>query len=250
MNKLTSSGSGGETDTPPGYAGVPPAVLSHTRGISTPSGYAGVPPASDYNTNANPYWHFRGYHPHFDNSNLIQSVTFRLHDSLPKRVVAQWKDELKINNKTPVNDKRRLELRERIDKYEDAGYGKCYLKNDKIAKIVQDTLLHFNGKRYDMYEWCVMPNHVHVLLKMGEGMTLTSIVHSWKSYTAKKANNMLNRSGDFWMMDYYDRFIRDEKHFQTVSVYIQQNPVKAGLVASAEGWQWSSAFNTRKVVYK
>ncbi|HZY42050.1 MAG TPA: transposase, partial [Anaerolineae bacterium] len=67
------------------------------------------------------------------------------------------------------------------------------------------------------------------------------VLHSWKSFTAQQANRLLNRTGEFWAREYYDRFIRDERHFAQTVTYIEQNPVKAGLVESAEAWPFSSA---------
>jgi REP element-mobilizing transposase RayT len=72
------------------------------------------------------------------------------------------------------------------------------------------------------------------------------VIHSWKSYIAHEANKLLDRTGDFWMPDYFDRFIRDQKHFKAVVEYIHQNPVKAGLVAAAQDWPWSSAAETAR----
>jgi len=185
-------------------------------------------------------WHSRGYIPHFDEPNLIQAITFRLYDSLPEHVIAQWKEELGITTKTPIDDKCKTMLQERISAYEDAGYGECYLQNRKIAKIVQDALLYFDGTRYKLLDWCIMPNHVHVLIATNSRESLSYIVHSWKSFTAKKANAVLGRTGSFWMPDYYDRFIRNEEHFAAVSAYIRENPVKCGLVKDVEEWEWSS----------
>jgi putative DNA methylase len=83
-----------------------------------------------------------------------------------------------------------------------------------------------------------MPNHVHVLIQMMDE-PLANIIHSWKSYTAHEANKLLGRKGAFWMPDYFDRYIRDKEHFIATVEYILQNPVKAGLVDTAENWSWS-----------
>lgn len=84
-----------------------------------------------------------------------------------------------------------------------------------------------------------MPNHVHVLVKLAhESPSLSSIVHSWKSYTAKQINQQLGRTGPLWMRDYFDRYIRDDAHLHACVEYIRQNPVKAGLVHKAEEWPW------------
>lgn len=111
------------------------------------------------------------------------------------------------------------------------------MKNDEVAQIIQDNLLHFNGERYWVHNWCIMPNHVHILIEVKEGWTLSTIMHGWRSYTAKAANKVLGRTGQFWKEEYFDRFIRDEEHYWNVMSYIDSNPVKAGL----EDWKWCRA---------
>jgi putative DNA methylase len=186
-------------------------------------------------------WHSRGYLPHLDQPGLVQFLTFRLHDSVPAHLIEQWKKELQCESSLPAADPRVIELRKRIAEFEDAGHGACYLRDERIAALVQDALLHFDGERYYLLEWVIMPNHVHVLVEPFQGYRLGDIVHSWKSFTAKEANRILERAGQFWMPDYFDRFIRDEKHLAAVREYIRNNPVKAGLVEKPGDWKWSSA---------
>jgi len=186
-------------------------------------------------------WHSRGYIPHLDEPDHVQFITFRLHDSVPAEVIIRWRDELRVADGVTADDPRMVELRKRIEAYEDAGKGMCYLRDERIAKVVQEALLHFDGERYRLLEWCIMPNHVHALIETVPGYPLGSIVQSWKSFTAKEANRILGRTGDFWMPDYFDRFIRDEMHLAAVREYIRKNPVKAGLAKRAEDWPWSSA---------
>lgn len=92
-----------------------------------------------------------------------------------------------------------------------------------------------------LLEWCVVPNNVHVLVKQRKGFPLADIVKSWKAYTARWANEILGRSGPFWMRDYHDRRIRDEKHMNQAVACIRNNPVKAGLCERPEDWPWSAA---------
>ena len=153
----------------------------------------------------------------------------------------RWKQELKWLEGLPADSEQAIALRKRIEKYEDQGHGACYLRDERIARLVQDALLHFDGKRYRLLAWCIMPNHVHVMMQLLPGHQLSDILHSWKSFTAHKANKLLDRSGDFWMPEYFDRFIRDERHLLATFQYIHENPVKAGLVANPEDWPWSSA---------
>lgn len=123
----------------------------------------------------------------------------------------------------------------------DAGYGQCYLRDPRIGQLVENALLYFDGDRYRLLAWVIMPNHVHALIETILGFPLDKIIQSWKSFTAHKANDLLGRSGQFWFPDYFDRYIRNERHFYNAVRYIHENPVKAGLVSRAVDWPFSSA---------
>ena len=118
----------------------------------------------------------------------------------------------------------------------------AHLRDPAIAATVQNALLHFDGERYRLSAWVIMPNHVHVLIEQIRGFPPGGIVHAWKSFTAKQANRLLGRTGAFWAPDYFDRYIRDQAHFDAAVYYVHENPVKAGLIARAEEWRWSSAW--------
>jgi len=130
----------------------------------------------------------------------------------------------------------------------DAGYGNCFLHDPRIARLVEDQLLHFDGERYRLLAWVVMPNHVHVLIETFPGHSLSAILHAWKSYTAKVANGLLGRQGPFWHPEYFDRAIRDERHLLAAIKYIHDNPVKAGLVEQVDDWPFSSARLARPII--
>jgi putative DNA methylase len=188
-----------------------------------------------------PGWHSRGYLPHFDGGEIAQTVTFRLFDSMPQELLDRWRQEL---NFLPEKDYDR-ERRKRIDAYLDQGHGSCYLKDDCLAEIVQQALLHFDGQRYALHAWVVMPNHVHVLFTPKAEHTMSQIAHSWKSYTANECNKLLKRKGEFWQREPFDRYIRDANHYANAVLYIENNPVKAGLCERPEDWRWSSAWERR-----
>jgi REP element-mobilizing transposase RayT len=157
-------------------------------------------------------WYSRGYLPHFDSPGLVQMITFRLHDALPASRRTEWEEFLKI-----TEDATR---RERIEAYLDAGYGSCALRDSRIARLVEEALLHFDGRRYRLLAWVIMPNHIHVLVETFPAHPLAEIAHSWKSFTAKKANAILSRGGTFWQAESFDRFIRDEQHLGNATQYI------------------------------
>lgn len=132
-------------------------------------------------------------------------------------------------------------MRKRIERYLDQSYGNCALRNRTVAEIVQNSLLHFDGERYRLSAWVIMPNHVHLLLTPHDGWSLSRIVKDLKSFTSREANKVVGRRGHFWMEDYFDRYVRDAKHFASAIAYIENNPVKAGLCAKPEDWAFSSA---------
>ena len=138
-----------------------------------------------------------------------------------------------------------VEKRKRIEQWLDAGMGCCALRHPQMAQVTQETLILFDGKKYRLLAWCIMPNHVHVLIE--PKVPVSKIVQSWKSYTGRWAIQHDAELGlgvpgkHFWMREYWDRYIRDENHFHSTIAYIHDNPVKAGLCAYSYEWPWSSA---------
>ena len=190
-----------------------------------------------------PRWHSRGYLPHFDSTQVIQSITFRLADSLPQEKLYHFAIELAARKLDPSAEER--ERRRQIERWLDAGMGCCALRHPAMGAVMEETLLRFDPIRYRLLAWCIMPNHVHVLIEPIE--LLGKIVQSWKSYTGRWAVQHSAKLGlgvrgnPFWMREYWDRYIRNGEHLAQVIRYIHQNPVKAGLCAAPEDWRWSSA---------
>jgi REP element-mobilizing transposase RayT len=195
------------------------------------------------------------YLPHWTRDGAWYAVTFRLWDSLPRHVIESWLFERKSIVKTAQQMKRPLSeheerrlahlYSERVERYLDAGYGACFMNDERIAELVQNALFHFDGVRYSLAAWCVMPNHVHVVVQPFAGREntggtpvplaeLSDILHSWKSFTAKEANKLLRRSGDFWQAESYDHLIRNEADFRHAVHYVLNNPIQAGL----KNWKW------------
>jgi REP element-mobilizing transposase RayT len=188
-------------------------------------------------------WHSRGYLPHFECVELPQHVTFHLADSLPQSVL----DQLEIELKTLPAERREAERRRRLDDWIDVGQGSCVLRRADIAEMTQASLLRFDSQRYRIIAWVVMPNHVHVLFTPIRGWTVAQIVASWKKFTARRICDSRrgrgdNHTGPVWHREYWDRFIRDQRHLAQTIEYIHLNPVKARLVGTAKSWRWSSAF--------
>lgn len=156
-------------------------------------------------------------------------VVFRLADSLPARL----RDTIA---KLPIAE--RVEV---VDAILDSGHGRRDLAIPELSELAQSALLHFDGERYALLAWCVMPNHVHVLVETREAHRLDRIVHSWKSFTAHAANKLLQRSTRFWAPEYFDRYMRDDAQLYATQSYIEGNPVKAGLCREPSDWPFSSA---------
>jgi REP element-mobilizing transposase RayT len=190
-----------------------------------------------------PIWLDRGYHPHFESQSHVQHVCVHLADSLPKVVVDQMARAL---HETPPAMRDAEKVR-RVNDYLDAGHGDCVLREREVALLVQESLHHFANTRYTLHAWCIMPNHVHILMQPLNGITMSTSMASWKKFTGRRISEWRQRHrskppGPAWHREYYDRYIRDEAHFRNVVAYIHQNPVKAGLVSEATQWEWSSAF--------
>jgi REP element-mobilizing transposase RayT len=186
----------------------------------------------------------RGYLPHWETDGAIYFVTFRLADSLPRNLAVQLSKERraietasKAGAATPADAVRLKKLRAILEKAErclDSGLGECHLRDVRVARIVSDALRNFDGKRYRLIAWCLMPNHVHVVFSPSEGHDLEAILHSWKSYSAKVANHLLTRTGHFWQREYFDHLVRHEASLSKIVQYVMENPRRAGL----RNWPW------------
>lgn len=177
--------------------------------------------------------------PHWQQGKACLFVTWRLANSLPKTIHRrlEWERNLWLQNNpkpwslTQENHYHRT-FTWRMEKWLDQGGGPQFLREKRFAKVVEEGLHHFDGKRYLLKSFVIMPNHVHALFNPTEGWTLPQIMKSWKGYSAKCINEMLGRKGRFWQRGYWDRLIRHEFHFQRCLKYIKDNPRKAGVSAN------------------
>jgi carboxynorspermidine decarboxylase len=110
-----------------------------------------------------------------------------------------------------------------------AGHGSCLLRNPELARQVEAALLHEDGVRYDLVAYAIMPNHVHVLVSLRRGTTLENVMRAWKGVSARAINQEQGTRGSLWQANYWDRLIRNRRHFEHVRGYILQNPVRAHL---------------------
>ena len=210
----------------------------------TVQGDTGVPPVLTARSDQELSIRQGAYLPHWTKDGAIYAVNFRLIDSLPKHVVEGWvsdrdaivanaRDQRRPLTAADLEELDRLHT-ERVEAYLDAGHGACWLRDDRVAEVVAAALKHFDGRRYRLLAWCIMPNHVHVVLQAMPGEELSKILHSWKSHTAHAANKVLGRSGEFWQPESYDHLVRDEPDLRHAVEYAWGNPDAAGL----GDWRW------------
>ncbi len=183
--------------------------------------------------------------PHWTQEGATYFVTFRLGDSLPRSFYEKWQQErdaalqlLKISgqNETkaaPSETDVLQSYREKLEAEIDLAHGECWLKNSAVAEMVEKALRHFDGERYWLGSFVIMPNHVHVLVRPIMGHGLSEILHSWKSFTAHEANRILNRTGEFWQDESFDHIVRNEAALENFAFYIEENPRHAGIAAGS-----------------
>ena len=169
--------------------------------------------------------------PHWNQGDCVQFVTFRLADSLPQTKLDEYgskKEQWLAEHPKPWNADTKKEYEEKIgnvvDKWIDAGYGECILKDERVRNVVANAILHFNGERYDIHAFVIMPNHVHVLLSTRGDNLVQDIVGSWKKFSAHEINKMLNRQGAVWERESFDHMVRDADSYQAKLSYIVNNP--------------------------
>jgi REP element-mobilizing transposase RayT len=178
--------------------------------------------------------------PHWEQSGATYFVTFRLADALPARILRQWQQQREQwlrKNPEPLSREKRDEFndlfREKMEGELDRNYGSCVLQQPALANIVEQALRFFDGDRYQLGSFVIMPNHVHVLVRPMMNHSLSDILHSWKSFTANQANALLKRTGTFWQDESFDHIVRDEQQLQRFERYIVENPQKARLEQNA-----------------
>jgi REP element-mobilizing transposase RayT len=172
----------------------------------------------------------RGKLPHWRQDGAIYFVTFRLADSLPVAKL-EWlrrEKELWLHfNPEPHTEGQKREYDERftqtVDRWLDAGYGRCILARPDCRAIMEASLLHFDGVQYDLGEFVVMPNHVHAIVAPIDEHQLSRILHAWKSYSAHRFNRVLTPCGPIWHRESFDHIVRSAEHLTKFEAYIRNN---------------------------
>ena len=176
--------------------------------------------------------YYERYLPHWQPEGAGLFLTWRLQGSLPREV---------LESRREADPAREFARQDRI--LDRADVGPTWLRDDRVAAMVAATLRHASEVLglYELDSWVVMSNHAHLFIK--PNAPLARINHSVRSYTAHQANRILQRSGHFWQQESYDHWSRDLRQSEKIIAYIEENPVKAGLVQRAEDYRWSSVFN-------
>ena len=210
--------------------------------------------------------HTRGYLPHVKREGARYFVVFRLEDALPKAVFLKIKAEreacltafyvqqaeskrLGIPGPDPgMIEKSNKEYFRKLEHYLDRSCGECWLKRPEIAELVSNALRFFDGERYRLHAWVVMPNHVHAVLWPMLNHTLSKIIQSWKRFTAREANKLLSRTEmTFWQQESFDHWIRNDEEHERCCRYVVNNPVKAKLCDLPQHWLAGAAPGASRV---
>jgi type I restriction enzyme R subunit len=186
--------------------------------------------------------------PHWEQVGTVCFITFRTWDSMPREVIErflavrnEWLRAHGIDTDRPnwegaitrLRPEERAAFRRlcstRWDDGLDGSHGSCPLRDPARSKLVADSLAHFDEERYVLFDFVVMPNHVHVLASFPEVGAVRKQCDSWKHYTATQLNRVLARRGRFWEEESFDHLTRSEAQFERLRDYIADNPRKANL---------------------
>jgi putative transposase len=177
---------------------------------------------------------YRRHRPHWFPPNRAIFITWRLQGSI---AAAELHRILRaVEDKTPLRFAR---LDAALDK---AKSGPMWLGDARVAEIVMRAVLRGDSElgHYELDSYVVMSNHIHILL--WPKIDVPKFMNSLKACTAKSANAILQRTGSrFWQDESFDHWVRHEAQHLKIRAYIENNPVKAGMVARPEEWMWSSA---------
>ena len=200
--------------------------------------------------------YYRRSLPHIQPPGATLFITSRLAGSLPveveKRLISERIEILIALRKVPKGSKEwenmYLGLRKHFAKYDKlldrADYGPTWLADSRIADLVASAIHHRDGLVYDLDAFTIMSNHFHMQMtplqkEDGTYIAMSAIMHSLKTYTARMANKLLNRKGQFWQHENYDHYARNLEEEERIAIYIANNPVEVGLVERWYDWRWT-----------
>lgn len=179
--------------------------------------------------------------PHWRQPGVTYFVTFRCADALPQEKLQQWQGELEQWRREHPEPHDAATCREfyerfpaRLQHWLDAGYGECPFQDPANLYIVASAMRFFDGQHYQLLDFVVSANHVHALVTPLAGHELSSILHSWKSFTANKINERRGKTGTFWQKESFDHIVRSPASLERFKAYIDGHRVaEASTVAAA-----------------
>lgn len=180
--------------------------------------------------------------PHWRQEGATYFVTFRLVDSLPQnklRELEGLRREWEHRHRRPYTRQELEELArltaQRVEGWLDQGMGSCVLKQPALAAFVTQGMHHFDGERYELGAYVLMPNHVHAIVRPTQCKLhpLETVLKGWKQFSATNINQRIARQEALWQEESYDRIIRDEEHLDQCLQYLGANPRKAGFTLDA-----------------
>lgn len=199
--------------------------------------------------------YYRRKLPHIHPQNVPLFITFNLVDSLPAALVAELKAEREKELQAAKTPEERYIAQKRYFGHYDEWLDRCqhghdWLRQESIAQIVDDEIHRVAGQHYELYAYCIMPNHVHLLIrsliekfppsrKPTKVSPVAEIMRLLRGRTARYCNLALHREGTFWQHEFYDHYVRNEKEMERIILYILNNPVKAGLAKEWRDWKFS-----------
>lgn len=173
--------------------------------------------------------------PHWQPSGQPLFLTWHLHGSLPR------------NRFPPPSCDSAGKAFVWMDRYlDEARSGPTWLRREEIADLVARSIQYAEARLqfYTLGAWVIMSNHVHLLVS--PRVAPSHFLRSIKGYTAREANRVLGRTGEpFWQAESYDHWVRDAPEMDRIQRYIEDNPVRAGLVVRSEQYRWSSAYTAQ-----
>ena len=181
-------------------------------------------------------WKSRGYVPHLEIPGATQFLTWRLHDAIDPALWEVWRQMYS-------GDESARQVWREAEKHLDQHGGNAYFRRPELAHRVMEAIFRRHGEQYEIHAAVVMPNHVHLVVTLREGIELSSFVRQIKGATSREINQILGRTGPLWQADYFDRFIRSSGHLARCVKYVHWNPVKAKLAAHPSWYPHSTAYS-------
>jgi REP element-mobilizing transposase RayT len=183
-----------------------------------------------------PVHHTRDDLPHWHQPDRLQFITWNLGDAIPAKALARLKRErerwLMLHPPPLTPDERRYyfdHFTDRIDRWQDLGRGCCLFRSPRAAKQMADILHFHEDIKIRLDAFVIMPNHIHVLAQLIGDTTVSSIMHSWRSYSGLQLNRLRGKQGKCWSDDFWDRTVRSPEQYWRIRRYINENPARAGI---------------------